>query len=156
MISTTPLTDDLLTQLALLSRDAFAGVVARTDAARRMCLDVPAGWNEAALLFDRPMAAYGLWPLWYGRAEAWMLVSKAASPHIVGRASAAARRFLERAQRLAPERLHRVEMWVQSDAPWRRSFAAELRMDEEGTALAWGPDGSDYTLYARLAGDMRA
>lgn len=152
MITTTPLTRDLLRALGERSRDRFAGVLAGTPQAEALCLRTD-GWAQAAFHGDRLVAGYGVVPLWVGRAEAWMLVCGCASDHVIGRVTLRGRQFLDDLQMRHRQALNRIEMWCPADAPWTLSFARALGFRHEGTARAYGPDGSCYALFSRLVDD---
>lgn len=91
----------------------------------------------------------GLIPSWPGRAEAWLAVTKLAQPRHIVRGVRMARAWLEQKQR-EPD-FARVEFFIGASQPWRENFARALDLDETPIALkAWGPDGADYFLYARV------
>ncbi len=145
-----PLSAALLHQVLGGAPDVLSGAYAGGQVAALLAMAAPQTWREVLLLHGRPLAAFGFWPLWPGRAEAWMVSVADAGPRIL---TAATRRCAERLRALqaSDPALHRVEMWVNADAPWRESFARCLGMTQEGHARAWGPDGADHVLYARIA-----
>ena len=85
---------------------------------------------------------------WHGRAEAWWLVSRHATSRDLTKAVRFSRRFLDDRQRNPA--LRRVEMWVNAEQPWVRSFAEALGFRREGLALGWGIHGEDHFLFAKV------
>jgi hypothetical protein len=92
---------------------------------------------------DRVVAVGGVAERWEGCAQAWMLVSCEAGPHM---------RWLVR-----------IADGFFKQAPWRRIEAAVvegfepgarlmslLGFEFEGRARCYGPDGRDHDLYARI------
>ncbi|HEV2186382.1 MAG TPA: hypothetical protein VGR70_04200 [Stellaceae bacterium] len=106
-------------------------------------------WGYALLGRGHVLAAGGLVPLWAGRAEAWLLVSRYASPRDLVPALRHARDVLDKRQR--DPFFRRIEINVRWEAPWRESFVSALGFELEAIMDSWGPDGADYGLYARIA-----
>lgn len=133
-------------------------IQARADFAREqalagdplMGLDQPGGlcWTLAAGpgKWDRPLACGGLESLGHGRWSGWLYASD-----LTPRGWA----MVARAFRLmiVETKARRVEMAVNA-APlpglgWAaHGYAEALGLVREGTMRGWGPDGSDYVLYA--------
>jgi hypothetical protein len=143
-----PLTRPLLGEVLGFARD-LPPVPVLADHVLDACLRDGGACSGAYLAEGRPLIAAGLCPIWHGRWQAWMVVSLRAGPRHVVAVVRYLRRWLDREQPRHPS-LRRVEMWVAADAPWRASFAAALGMRQEGRAEAWGPDGADHVLYARV------
>jgi hypothetical protein len=96
------------------------------------------------------LGAGGIIPLWSGRSAGWLFVSRFATRREIIAGTRAAREFLDWLQR-NPEH-QRVEMHVRAAAPWRQTFAAALGFGPpEALQHAWGRDGADHYLYARIA-----
>lgn len=102
---------------------------------------------RALLDGDVVLCAGGIVPHWHGRAETWFIATKHARPRHVVAALRACRAYLDVIQ-CVPE-YRRVEAWVRSGQSWSR-FPRTLGMEPEGYAEAWGPDGEDYRLWARI------
>ena len=133
------------------SRNSLFARAARLPRARELVFGAPDAWRMAMCDWnDWPVAIGGLFPIWPGRAEAWLLLG----PEIGLRETLAALTFcrvhMDMLQARDPD-CHRIEMWVEADAPWCARFAERLGMRQEGLAKAWGPDGADHMLFARVA-----
>jgi hypothetical protein len=98
------------------------------------------------------IAAGGIVPHWPGRGEAWALVSSTAEPRDLAPAIRLARAWLDQRQR--NPMFNRLEAYVRNGAPWRASFMRGLGFEPEGLLTAWGPDGSDFAIYARVVGGL--
>ena len=99
---------------------------------------------------EKLIGAGGLAPIWFGRAEAWMLVSGHARRREIVAGVRLARVWLDR-KALLPE-FNRIEIWVRADAPWRMSFTRALGFHEfPALARAHGMDGADFFMHARVA-----
>ena len=101
------------------------------------------GQAFTGLVGDRVIGCAGCIEQWEGRAIAWALVSKDAGRHMVS--------------------VHRAVAGFIAQAPWRRiettvdsSFDAGHRWMEllgfthEGRMRAYGPQGQDFDIYARV------
>lgn len=139
--------DELLLREAIgLERDTMIAALCegRAFAARAL---IP-GLAVAAIEGGEVLGAGGLIPHWPGRAEAWLLVSRAASRRQVVAGMRLARQWLDRRQQFPLFR--RLEIYIRTEAPWRQSFAAALGFRREANLEAWGPDGEAFTLYSRI------
>lgn len=144
-----PLSRALLAQVLDQAPDL---TFARAGQVLDICMAGPNEWTGVLIDDGRPLIAAGLWPVWHGRAQAWMVVSSICTHRQIVHATRFARQWLDTVQPTDP-RLYRIEMWVAADAPWRRGFARALGMCSEGLARGWGPAGDDHVLYSRIAGD---
>lgn len=142
-----PLTRELLEWALIEERDLVAAEQMRRSDAVGLMLRSSA-YGEAMLGGGHVLGAGGLVLERAGLARAWILLSRNAGRRacIVGvrRAAAAI------AAMLAGGELRRVEMTVRDGQPWRDSFARALGMQCEGKMRAFGPDGEDHWLYARV------
>lgn len=125
-----------------------------TDASRERATIAPRAvnqWGYALCGRGHVLAAGGLVPIWPGRAVAWLLVGREARPRDLVPALRHARAVMDKRQR--DPMFRRIEAFVRADAPWRESFVKALGMTDEQQLLGQhGPDGADYFLCARIAG----
>ncbi|HEY2068280.1 MAG TPA: hypothetical protein VGG48_01900 [Rhizomicrobium sp.] len=142
-----PLDDTLLRIAIALERDQLAARF--TNLYERRALLAP---DRSFAFVDggELLGAGGLVPVWPGRAEGWLLVSRLARPRQVVAGVRAARAWLDR--KLRDPDYARIEFYIRADAPWRESFARALGCAEQGAKLRrWGLDGADYVLHARIS-----
>lgn len=92
--------------------------------------------------------AGGVIPIWPGRAEAWMIVTRLARPRNIVAGVRIAKDWLDEKQR--DPAFARIEFFLLSQAAWRVSFASALDLTFLSTLKRWGPDGDDYCHYERL------
>ncbi len=106
----------------------------------------------AYALFDggRVLGAGGVVPIWPGRAEGWLLVTRLARPRDIVAGVRVAAAWLDEKQ--CDPAFARLEFFLLTQAPWRQSFAAALDLELVSTLRRWGPDGHDYCHYERLRG----
>jgi hypothetical protein len=103
-----------------------------------------AGEAWSVIADDGDVLAFGgVVKLWEGTGEAWSVVSARAKefPLAVCKASRAAVRGA---------RLRRVQACVRAGDETARRFAELCGLDAEATLRAFGPDGEDYIMYARI------
>lgn len=153
-----PLTPALLFQvLATCATEAANTPTAYAvmQSAAHRALEAPADWSGVMLAGRRPIMAAGVWPLWPGRAEAWLVAVDGIDMRERLAGLEAVRERLDQLQARHPE-LRRIEMWTAADAPGAASFAGRLGMRIEGVARHWAPDGADYALCSRIAGEATA
>lgn len=125
--------------------------VARLPQAREWVFRAPPHWRMAMVdEHDWPLAIGGLFPLWAGRAEAWLLFHPLAQPRDVVRAVNACARHMDAVQAYDAA-CRRIEMYVDAATHRHDRFAARMGMTMEGVARAWGTDGADHVVYARVA-----
>lgn len=95
----------------------------------------------------QPIAAFGFKMLWPGNAEAWLLPGKGSidNPHILTRS---ARRFFDRIG--AKLNLRRMQIVVSTERKHAVQWARFLKFEEEGLMKAYGPEGYDYYMFARI------
>jgi hypothetical protein len=146
-----PLTEARLRQLHEDSEQRLHGGYFReAEVAMQLAL-LARDHAEVMLLDGQPVMAAGLWLLWPGRAEAWMLT--AADLGNRERMHGIMRGADRMAQWQKHPDYHRIELWMPADAPHGAATCIGLGMHIEGTARCWYPDGSDATLWARIAGE---
>ena len=141
-----PLTRPTLNMMVALERDPLIAELASGEEFAERSLTY--GLSVLAIRDGYFIACGGLVPHWSGRAEAWALISANAAQRDLVAAARLCRDWLDKRQRNPVFR--RVECYVQRDAPWRRSFMRALGFEPEGCLRGWGPDGSDFNVYARI------
>lgn len=90
---------------------------------------------------------FGITPYWPGMAEAWMIPSRYALDRGL-RLTRGAKRFFDK---IGPSLdLRRLQVVVCVDREKAVSWAEFLRFKREGLMRRYGPEGSDYYMYARI------
>jgi len=92
--------------------------------------------------------AGGIIPIWHGRAEGWLIVTRLARPRDIVKGVRIAREWLDEKQQ--DPAFARLEFYLLAQAAWRESFAAALDLFYLSTLRRWGPDGDDYCHYERV------
>lgn len=92
---------------------------------------------------DEVLACAGIMQVWEGRSMGWAMISKNA-----GRKFMEIHRNVVAAIRMCPDR--RFEIAVDSEFPEGKRWAKLLGLTFEGRMKAYGSDGRDHDLYARV------
>ena len=92
-------------------------------------------------------AMFGLWNLWPGVAEAWLMPSKNIDRKTVAMHRASMRFFEYAANEIGIKRLQ-ITVHTQNERAVR--WADRCYFNREGLMQHYGPDGSDYWMYARM------
>lgn len=90
------------------------------------------------------IACAGLAHFTPGRAQGWALIGKNATPRLFVEITHEVRLFFDR------QNVRRIETPVRSDFAGGHRWAQKLGFVREGTMRAFGEDGFDYDLYARV------
>lgn len=107
----------------------------------------PACHTVTLYLNEKPEAIFGLTVLWDGNADVWTLLSKEACRHPIS-LQKAAKSLLERySQNLE---LRRISAATDPKHKGGSRWLESLGFQREGTMRKYGPDGSDWDLYARV------
>jgi len=105
------------------------------------------GMSFTAIVGNKPIAAGGIYVLWEGVAEGWVMATSEIWNHPI----AMARTFKKRTDVLIEtSNIKRLQTTVKTDFKLGHKFAKWLEMEEEGVMKHYGPDGSNYTRYARI------
>ena len=96
------------------------------------------GWHEG-----RVVGCAGIYDVWPGRSAIWSLLPPESGRHMVP-----ITRFVDEILYAYPAR--RVEATVRPGHAAGERWMKMLRFDFEGRMKAYGPDGGDYDLYARV------
>lgn len=94
----------------------------------------------------RPVCCFGLWQLWDGVAEAWMLPDEEIDKYAIS-VTRGARRVLDKAIQDIGIRRLQIAVRVQNDTAYK--FAEALYFKTECVMKHYGPEGADYYLMAR-------
>ena len=126
------------------------GVLADADTTMKPYFEVVAGMpNMAYSMIDdgHLVAAAGLYKVWEGVGEAWLLPSSRllAKPR---KAVKAVRSFLDEISER--EGFRRVQATTHADFIRGRRFLEWLGFENEGVLRGYGPDGSDHIIYSRI------
>tara|TARA_R110002020_G_scaffold156197_1_gene337966 strand:+ start:1226 stop:1678 length:453 start_codon:yes stop_codon:yes gene_type:complete len=112
----------------------------------RICL---ADKGNAYTLFvkDKPIVAGGIFILWQGVAEGWVLANR----NIYDVKFLAAKEIKKRTDLLCKKnKINRLQTSVKADFKTGVRFANWLGLETEGLMKKYGPDGSDYLRMAKI------
>lgn len=141
-----PLDRTLLEQgIALAADQDFIGIC-RGDDFAGLVLASPA---IAVLEGGQLLGIGGFAILWPGMAEGWMLPSIFATRRHLTRVTREMRVWLDSLQQ--DPAFRRVEIRVKASAAWRETWTRAMGFGGGHLLEAWGPDGSDHFLHARVA-----
>jgi hypothetical protein len=104
---------------------------------------IDAGPAHALVVDGIPMIMAGTSIFWKGRAFGWAIVSKLAGPHMKV-ITKEVRKFLDNSD------IRRIETAVDCRFEAGHRWASLLGFKFEGKMEAWGPQGNDFDLYARV------
>ena len=106
-----------------------------------------AGMSFTGLVDGKPIAAGGVFKLWDGVAEGWVLATKEifkypifCAKHIKNRTNII----------IKTQNIKRLQTSVKADCDMALRFAGWLGLKPEGRMVNYGPDGSDFIRYARI------
>jgi len=93
------------------------------------------------------VACAGIYPIWEGVGEAWLLGANRLGKH----KTRVAKEVRKGLHRVAEDNgLWRVQAVMRSDWPELARWARFLGMEHEGTMRKFGADGFDYERYAKI------
>ena len=92
------------------------------------------------------VACWGAYPLWDGVCEAWLLTSYQFETIPITATRTAIRYFNNI---YIDMQLHRLQITVNCNDPLAMRWAIALNMKHEGVLHRYGPDKSDYAMFAR-------
>ena len=105
------------------------------------------GMSFTGMYNNKPIAAGGVFPLWEGVAEGWVLATKEINNYPITFARVMKKRT---DMMIANNLIKRLQTSVKADCDIAIRFAKWLGLKEEGLMKGYGPDGSDYYRYARI------
>ena len=91
-------------------------------------------------------AMFGVWPLWDGVMEAWLLPAKDIEDVTVT-FHRVSHRFFNYC--IKKKQLVRLQTWVCTENVLAIRWIEKMLFKREGRAIKYGPDSKDYFLYAR-------
>mgnify|MGYP003149623582 CR=1 FL=1 len=95
------------------------------------------------------IGAGGIYPVWDGLGEAWVLPSEQVARY----KKSFVRLIREGIDRMTAEfEFRRVQATARADAQTAQRFLEFLGFEREGLLRAYGPDGADHVLFAKLTG----
>tara|TARA_E500000331_G_scaffold30829_1_gene25879 strand:+ start:2501 stop:2953 length:453 start_codon:yes stop_codon:yes gene_type:complete len=105
------------------------------------------GMSFTGLVNNKPIAAGGVFPLWDGVAEGWVLATK----DIFNYPIFCAKHIKKRTEIIIKtNHIKRLQTSVKADCEIALRFAGWLGLKPEGLMKGYGPDGSDFMRYARI------
>ena len=105
------------------------------------------GLSFTALINNKPIAAGGIFVLWDGVAEGWVMATSEIWKHSI----VMAKHFKKKTDVLIETtNIKRLQTTVKADFKLGQRFAQWLGFEKEGLMKYYGPDGSDYIRYARI------
>ncbi len=96
---------------------------------------------------DTPIVSGGIYPLWLGTAEGWVLSSKRIFDYKIKAASLIKRRL---DMLCINNNIWRLQTAVKANFKLGIRFAEWLGLQQEGLMKQYGPDGTDYYRMAKL------
>ena len=105
------------------------------------------GMSYTGLVDGKPIAAGGVFNLWDGVAEGWVLATK----DIFNYPIFCAKHIKNRTEIIIKtNNIKRLQTSVKADCQMALRFAGWLGLKPEGRMVNYGPDGSDFIRYARI------
>ena len=99
------------------------------------------------LVNNKPIAAGGVFYLWDGVAEGWVLATKEIYKYPIF----CAKHIKQRTEIiLKANKIKRIQTSVKADCDVALRFAKWLGFKKEGLMESYGPDGSDFVRFARV------
>ena len=105
------------------------------------------GLSYSAMCDGKVYAMFGLYPLWKGVAEAWLLPSSKLENRKMVFHKSCLRFFPYAAEKL---KLHRIQVYVRSSNVQAYKWIEMMYFKREGLLEQYGPDINDYYVYGRL------
>jgi len=105
------------------------------------------GMSFTGLVNNKPIAAGGVFHLWDGVAEGWVLATKDIYKYPIF----CAKHIKQRTEIiLKANKIKRIQTSVKADCDVALRFAKWLGFKKEGLMESYGPDGSDFVRFARV------
>lgn len=105
------------------------------------------GMSFTGLVNDKPIAAGGVFHLWDGVAEGWVLATKEIYKYPIFCAKHIKRRT---EIIIKANNIKRLQTSVKADCDVALRFAKWMGLKEEGLMKSYGPDGSDFIRFAKV------
>lgn len=111
-------------------------------------IDVPIPSMAFTLLYDnQPIVSGGVFPLWFGVAEGWVLASKDIFKHKIKAASLIKKRTDLICQN---NKIYRLQTTVKENFEMGLKFAKFLGFKNEGLMEKYGPNQTNYYRMAKI------
>ncbi len=105
------------------------------------------GMSFTGLVNNKPIAAGGVFYIWDGVAEGWVLATKEIYKYPIF----CAKHIKQRTEIiLKANKIKRIQTSVKADCDVALRFAKWLGFKKEGLMESYGPDGSDFVRFARV------
>ena len=105
------------------------------------------GMSFTGIINGNPIAAGGVFHLWDGVAEGWVLATKEIFKYPIF----CAKHIKNRTEIIInTHNIKRLQTSVKADCQMALRFAGWLGLKPEGKMIGYGPDGSDFIRYARI------
>ena len=105
------------------------------------------GMSFTGMLNNKPIAAGGVFPLWDGVAEGWVLATEEINRYPITFSKVIKLRC---DMLLKNNSIKRFQTSVKADCDVAIRFAKFLGLKEEGLMKNYGPDGADFYRFARI------
>jgi len=105
------------------------------------------GLSYTLLINNNPICSGGIYPLWDGVAEGWVMSSKRIFDYKIKAASLIKRRLNLLCNN---NKIKRLQTSVKANFETGIRFAEWLGLKKEGLMVQYGPDGSDYYRMAKI------
>ena len=105
------------------------------------------GMSFTGLVNNKPFAAGGVFHLWDGVAEGWVLATKEIYKYPIFCAKHIKRRT---EIIIKANNIKRLQTSVKADCDVAVRFAKWMGLKEEGLMKSYGPDGSDFIRFAKV------
>lgn len=105
------------------------------------------GTAITAYLHGKPMACFGFLPIWTGVAEMWLLIEERGRKYgkSLTRAALSVRDYA-----VLSNNLHRLQITVRSADIRAVRWAQAIGFEQEAVLRRYGPDQSDFYIFARI------
>ena len=105
------------------------------------------GMSFTGMYNNKPIAAGGVFPLWEGVAEGWVLATKEINNFPITFSKVIKQRCN---MLLKNNNFKRFQTSVKADCKVAIRFAKFLGLEEEGLMKNYGPDGADFYRFVRI------
>jgi RimJ/RimL family protein N-acetyltransferase len=109
--------------------------------------DLSSGYSISVIRNGHLLGSGGIFPIWDGLGEAWVIPSELVQKH----KKMFVKLIRENMARMTDEfQFRRLQATARADAPKSRRFLEFLGFEREGLLKAYGPDGADHVLFAKI------
>jgi len=129
-----------------ISQPEILAAAQTMDVAKMIDHQATMGPSATTFLDGKPVAVFGMVPIWSGVGEAWMIADDAARKHPI-RMTKIARLVMDIL--MISEGLRRLQITVRTTDRRAEKWARAIGFEQEAVLRAYGPDGVDYLIMAR-------